>query len=210
MARRHRLFRKARHSGSPRLWETYKSQRNATTAAIKRAHNNYVRNIMGDLDQNDSSSQEGGIKRFWSYIKSAGKDSVGVPTPNTNAGPVSTDQDRADTLNKLYHDDFTSENLDSLPNLDNPSSPRIRNISFTIPGVCKLPGNLQPHKAAGPDALPPRVLCDLAPQLPGPFCILFQQFYDTGTTPQVWRDALYPQYTRKVPNMTQVTIDQYP
>ena len=51
-------------------------------------------------------------------------------------------------------------------------------------------GNQQPHKAAGPDALPPRVLRDLAPQLAGPVCILFQQFYDTGTIPQAWRDAL--------------------
>ena len=68
--------------------EKYKSQRNATAAKIKSAHNNYVRNIMGDLDQNDSSSQEGGIKHFLGYIKSACKDSVGVPTLNTNAGPV--------------------------------------------------------------------------------------------------------------------------
>ena len=121
MARHDRLFKKARHSGSPRLWEAYKSQRNATTAKIKRAHNNYVRNIMG---------------------------------------PVSTDQDKADTLNNLFHNAFTSENLDSLPNLENPSSPRMCDISFTVPRVCKLLRNLQSHKAASPDALPPHVLHD--------------------------------------------------
>ena len=127
---------------------------------------------------------------FWGYIKSARKDSVGVPTLKTNNGPVSTDQDKADTLNNLLHDAFTSENLDSLSNLDDPSSHRMHDISFTVPGVCKLLRNLQPHKAAGPDALPPRVLRDLAPQLTGPVCILFQQFYDTGTIPQAWRDTL--------------------
>ena len=44
--------------------------------------------------------------------------------------------------------------------------------------------------AAGPDALQPRLLRDLAPQLVSPICIMFQQFYDTGTIPQARRDAL--------------------
>ena len=190
MARRDRLFKKARQSRSPRHWEAYKSQRNATTSAIKRAHNKYVQNIMGDLDQDDPNSQEGGIKRFWGYVKSSRKDSVGVPTLNTHDGPVSTDQGKADTLNDLFNDAFTSENLDTLPIIDHSPFPSMRSITFTIPGIRKLLENLKPHKAAGPDALPPRLLRDLAPQLASPICILFQQFYDTGIIPQAWRDAI--------------------
>ena len=56
MARCDRLFKKARQSRSPRHWEAYKSQRNATTSTIKHAHNRYVQNIMGDLDHDDPNS----------------------------------------------------------------------------------------------------------------------------------------------------------
>ena len=102
MSRRDWLFKKAKRSGSPRLWEAYKSQRNATTSAIKRAHNKYVSNIMGDLDTDDSSSQESDIKRFWGYVKKSRKDSVGVPTLNTPNGPQTMDQSKADALNPLF------------------------------------------------------------------------------------------------------------
>ena len=69
---------------------------------------------MGDLDTDDSSSQESGIKRFWGYIKKSRKDSVGVPTLNTPNGPQTTDQSKADALNTLFESAFTKENLDSL------------------------------------------------------------------------------------------------
>ena len=69
MAHRDRLSKTTRQSRSPRYWEAYKSQRNASTSAIKHAHNRYVQNIMGDLNQDDPNSQEGGIKRFWVYVK---------------------------------------------------------------------------------------------------------------------------------------------
>ena len=65
IARHDCLFKKARQSRSPRQWEAYKSHCNTATSAIKGAHNRYVQNIMGDLDQDDPNSQEGGIKRFW-------------------------------------------------------------------------------------------------------------------------------------------------
>ena len=67
---------------------------------------------MGDLDMDDSSSQESDIKRFWGYIKKSRKDSVGVPTLNTPNGPLTTDQSKADALNTLFESAFNKENLD--------------------------------------------------------------------------------------------------
>ena len=189
MPRRDRLFKKAKRNGSPRLWEAYKSQRNATKSAIKRAHNKYVSNIMDDLDTEDSNSQESGIKILGGYIKKSRKDSVGVPTLNNPNGPQTTDQSTADTLNTPFESAFTKENLDSVPDLGTPSVPAMDSIRFMVPGIQKILEKLQTQKAAGPDALPPCVLKELAPRLAGPICIMFQQFYDSGNMPQTWHDA---------------------
>ena len=112
-------------------------------SAIKRAHNKYVSNIMGDLDTEDSNSQESGIKRFWGYIKKSRKDSVGVPTLNNPNGPQTTDQSKADTLNTPFESAFTKENLDSVPDLGTPSVPAMDSIKFTVPGIQKLLEKLQ-------------------------------------------------------------------
>ena len=62
-------------------------------------------------------------------------------------------------------------------------------MTFTTPGIIKLLNKLQPHKATGPDCLPPRILKDLANELGPILKIIFQQIYDTADTPQDWRDA---------------------
>ena len=84
----------------------------------------------------------------------------------------------------------------------------MRNITFITPGVHKVLENLKPHKAPEPDALPPRSLRDLAPQIVSPICIMFQQFYDTGTIPQAWRDALVSPVQQRDPNAIQETTGQ--
>ena len=76
------------------------------------------------------------------------------------------------------------------PDLGNSPYPSCPEICFTTNGVEKLLNKLQPHKAAGPDALPPRILKELAHEIAPSLSIIFQQIYDTGSTPRDWRDAL--------------------
>ena len=63
---------------------------------------------------------------------------------------------------------------------------------FSVAGIEKQLNNLQPHKAAGPDAIPPRILRDLAKELAPSLAILFQQMYDKGVIPQDWRALVTP------------------
>ena len=93
-------------------------------------------------------------------------------------------------MNETFEAAFTTERTDSIPDLGASPYPSCQEIVFTRVGVEKLLNNLQPHKAAGPDALPPRILKDLAHELAPSLCIIFQQIYDTGTSPRDWRDAL--------------------
>ena len=77
-----------------------------------------------------------------------------------------------------------------MPSLGKSPFPTCPNIIFTHQGVSKLLSGLQPHKATGPDCLPPRILRDLAEEIAPSLCLIFQQIYNTGETPQDWRDAI--------------------
>ena len=63
------------------------------------------------------------------------------------------------------------------------------NIIITTKGVHKLLCNLNPHKAAGPDNISPRVLKELAAEVAPCLEIVFRSSYDTGVVPNDWRTA---------------------
>ena len=113
--------------------------------------------------------------------------------------PVTTDEGKADLMNSKFEAAFTSEKLDSVPDLGNSPFPSCPEINFTPNGVEKLLRKLQPHKAAGPDALSPRILKELAHKIAPSLLIIFQQIYDTGKTPRDWRDALVTPVHKKGP-----------
>ena len=190
MHRRNRLLKKAKLKNTPKAWETYRAQRNATTKVIRRAHEKYVHDIIGDLDETTATDSFAGIKRFWRYVKATKKECTGVPTLHTDCGIAATDRDKENLLNKQFEDAFTSERLVDVPNLGQSPFPSCPDITFTAPGIIKLLQRLKPHKASGPDSLPPRLLRELAQEIGPTRTILFQQIFDTGCTPQDWRDAI--------------------
>ena len=46
-----------------------------------------------------------------------------------------------------------------------PSYPTLKDLVINVKGVEKLLSTIQPHKAAGPDQIPCRILKELAPEL---------------------------------------------
>ena len=199
MHRRNRLLKKAKLKNTAKAWASYRAQRNATTKVIRRAHEKYVHDIIGDLGESTATDQYAGIKGFWRYVKATKKECSGVPTLHTEDGIAAADQDKANLLNKQFEDAFTNERLTDIPNLGQSPYPSCPDIAFTAPGITKLLQRLKPHKASGPDSLPPRLLRDLAQEIAPVLTILFQQIFNTGRTPQDRRD-----------NTTQKTTDQCP
>jgi len=56
-------------------------------------------------------------------------------------------------------------------------------------GVLKLMKDLKPHKATGPEKIPPRLLKELAVELAPVFTILFNASLKQGVVPSDWRSA---------------------
>ena len=54
-------------------------------------------------------------------------------------------------------------------------------------GVRKLLTGLNPHKAAGPDSITPRVLKELSDEIALIVQLIYKRSYDTGEVPSSWR-----------------------
>jgi hypothetical protein len=66
-------------------------------------------------------------------------------------------------------------------------SPVLMDIVFTENGITKLLANQNPHKAAGPDNIMPRVLKELAIEISPILTLIFSKSYQSGEVPSIWR-----------------------
>ena len=129
-------------------------------------------------------------KRFWSYVKSKGQESIGVaPLKNKDCFLQSDNQSKADILNQQFSSVFTREDSISTPSKDPRPYPSMPDIQIQEKGVQKLLKELNPHKATGPDEVPSRILKIESEELAPALVKLYQYSIDTGEVPQEWRDA---------------------
>ena len=70
-------------------------------------------------------------------------------------------------------------------------------ISISAGGIDKLLVCLNPHKAAGPDKFKPIVLQTLHKELAPILQLIFQRSIDTGKIPDIWKEAMFTQFTKK-------------
>ena len=68
----------------------------------------------------------------------------------------------------------------NLPDLGPSPFPQIPHIQVSVNGVTKLLRKLNPHKSAGPDAIPARLVKELADSLGPVLTILYQASIDTS------------------------------
>ena len=138
-----------------------------------------------------------GMKKFWQFIKANKKDQQGVATLKTTGKISTTPQDKANALNEQFRSVFNSQQQPP-DNLLGPSThPIAPDINITTQGITKLLQKLKPHKAAGPDDIPSRVLKELAPAIAPILQIIFQTSYTLGETPHDWKQAnVVPAYKK--------------
>ena len=155
---------------------------------MRQAHWNYIDSIFTPAQENETSNYQG-MKRFWQYIKINRKDQHGISTLKANGKISSTPKEKANALNRQFQSVF-NEKQDPPNNLlevsTHPTSP---DIIISTQGISKLLQKLKPHKAAGPDELPARILREMAPQIAPILHVIFQRSYDSGKIPDDWKNA---------------------
>jgi hypothetical protein len=128
-------------------------------------------------------------KKFWSYIKSLGKDQLGVQ-PLKQDGLLHADsKTKASILNSQFQSVFTKEDMSNFPSKGPSPHSSMEDINITEPGVLKLLQSIKQHKAAGPDEIPARVLKELAPDIAPILTKIFRFSLAAGCVPGAWSQA---------------------
>jgi hypothetical protein len=166
----------------------YRQLRDLVRKTMNEAHDEYIRQILND--ENEGSSQPTLGKKFWKYIKSRKKDSMGIsPLQNEKREHVIDSKWKAEILNSQYNSVFTTEDLNNIPDLGHSNTNNIRPLEMTKTGIEKQLKQLNPSKANGPDELPSRILKETHAEISPFLAKVFQQSYDTGQVPADWKQA---------------------
>ncbi len=182
MNKRDRLYKKARRTKNQRTWCNYKATRNEVQRMIARSHNKYMNEIIGESLKSDG-------KKFWGFIKSQKRESLGVPTLRVNGKLHVTDEDKAAALNQQYCSVFSQSDNSVVPDLGPSPYPDIGDLEIGQSGVTKQLKAVKTAKASGPDEVPARMLHDYAEELSAMLTFIFHQSYSTGQLPSDWRTA---------------------
>ena len=171
-----------RHKNTPE----FKQLKAQIQNKIRQAHMKYLEDII--IPENNNQEQVGVSKRFWTYIKHCKSSNNNISPLKENNILHSESNKKAEILNNQFKSVF-SQDSDNLPPPPNPEFPVMADINITVNGIYKLLHNLNPHKAAGPDNISPRVLKELAAEIAPCLQIIFCSSYETGTVPEDWRTA---------------------
>ena len=146
---------KAKKSGSAKIRAKFETLRREIKADIRKQHNLYVNNLVGDVMANP--------KDFYRCINNQKKDAQGIPPlkKRNGGGVAQSESEKAAEFNGQFTDVFTKSEYSQVTLLDR-SAPFMEDIVVTKEGVTKLLKGLNPSKALGLDKLHPRVLKELA------------------------------------------------
>ncbi len=153
-------------------WKKFKTARPQLQVRkdLRLAEHAFINNIlMEGLEKKDT-------KPFWKFVKARRQDNTGV-------SPL-----KAQILSDQFQSFFTQDD-GKRPTLAGTSYPSMPEISIHVASIEKMLRQLKPTKSSRPDALPNRVLRELAPELSPVLTTIFQQSLDTRELPEDWRKA---------------------
>ena len=185
-----RWFRKTQQTDNEKVKEKFILVKKECKAACRKARAQYLSRL----------SEEGNDKLLWNHVKTQRTDAVTCSFLRDANGTIT---DEAAVKAGIFNSQFSSvfsRPEDTEVSLLGSSSSVAPDINITVNGIEKLMSGLNPHKAAGPDEIPPKVLKELAVELAPVFSILYQASLLQGEVPQDWRTAhVTPVYKKNDP-----------
>lgn len=208
--KRDKLYKRWSRSGRPYDHNKFLEQKHLVRRVSERAYEKYLGDILGlnneRDDQNMGEPPKVKTKKLYSLLKHSKQDSGGIASLKKDGQTVSTETDKANTLNVQFQSVFSPKTPVSLKSLAQKSLqdlhdsgvdlpfqpspyPKMPDISISAEGIDKLLLGLNPHKAAGPDKLKPIILQTLHEELSPILQLIFQKSLDNGKLPDVWKEA---------------------
>ena len=177
---RKRIHTKYKKTGNNRLNTLWRKLRRKVTLSLRSERNQHLNKVIRDIQTNP--------KPFWKYRRSQRKDNQDMPTLKMPAGTtVDSDHEKAEALNTQFQNNWSHEDLNSIPFLRK-TTPGIKNIVVTTNGIIRLVNDLKETSA------------QVAPYLK----YIFQKSFETSNLPHDWRVAticpIYKKGERSCPN----------
>ena len=159
----------------------YQNLKRDCQRACRRAHSDYVRNLIDETGNN---------KKLWNYIKSKKTENVGIADLNSGSKILTEPKDKANLLNNQFSSVFSTPDREPIqPTASNTPEIDPIIISTSRAGVLKLLLGIKEHKATGPDGIPGILLKLCAHEIVYSITLLFQTSLDQGTIPKDWKKA---------------------
>ncbi|BHF83594.1 hypothetical protein SprV_0902673700 [Sparganum proliferum] len=102
---------------------------------------------------------------------------------------ISDDKDKAEHLSQFFRSVVTSEPAFFPPFCEDDETPTLEAVFFTEAIVRNELLNLKESTSPGPDAIPAKLLKELAPEMSKPLAVIFQTSFLTGCLPSDWKPA---------------------
>ena len=194
-----RWFKKFKETNSPRVYQKYLDIKKECNHECRKAKMQFLNKLC----------EEDNSKLFWNHIKSKKLDSSNCTYLKDKNGELhDDDQTKSELFNEQFSSVYSPPVDKQLNFVDPPCLVSSPNILVTENGVLKLMSDLKPHKATGPDNIPPRLLKELATELAPVFTILFNASLKQGVVPSDWRSAhvAWHPSLKKVTRLRHLTI----
>ncbi|BHF73994.1 hypothetical protein SprV_0401707800 [Sparganum proliferum] len=129
-------------------------------------------------------------KVLYSYIRQSTRNKDPIPLLRTAEGTeISDDKDKAEHLSQFFRSAVTSEPDFFSPTSEDEETSILEAVFFTETSVRKELLNLKESTSPGPDAIPAKLLKELAPEMSKPLAMIFQTSFITGCLPSDWKSA---------------------
>ena len=164
----------------------YKECRNLVVKELRKARKKFEHKLALEIKRNPKS--------FYRYVRSKAKSKERVGPLKDSAGNViDDDSEMCNMLNSFFASVFTTENIDSIPEVtqvfNGEHSQMLNNIIVTSDDVFNTIMKLKDGKAPGNDGFTTEFLKKLASEISGPLAIIYNKSLLEGLVPHVWKQA---------------------
>nr|VZI26366.1 unnamed protein product [Spirometra erinaceieuropaei] len=129
-------------------------------------------------------------KILYSYIRQSTRNKDPLPLLRTAEGvEISDAKDKAEHLSQFFRSVVTCEPDFFSPAYEDEETPTPEAVFFTETIVRDELRNLKESTSPGPDAIPDKLLKQLAPEMSKPPALIFQTSFVTGCLPSDWKSA---------------------
>ena len=129
------------------------------------------------------------INPFWKCVRALRRENTGIAPLKQGSVLHSDEPAKPHILNKHFGSVFAPPDDEDIPVLPGPSFPNIRKLIINVWGVSKLPLNVKPNKATGPDNIPCRLPKEAAHEISPVLTDIFISSLQSGSLPKDWKLA---------------------